>query len=295
MLVTYRHREGGEEVSTVGSLGGDRVPDTDVELQIASPGRFATYARGGPVRFETDRALAAQLYASHDDGADAFQAVSRAVHAFVERAVRHLTDQAGIRQYLVMGASTANQANVHEIAQVTAPDARAVYVLFDPLMLVYAHRLGRGTEGTTAHIRARVGDVDTILDQAATTLDLDAPVAVVMPANLSYVRSTERATEIVERYLGPLAADSHLVATHHASDLLVDEVASIYHRIAKLAAENKAWEVAPRSRSEVAALFSSLELLDPGVVPVERWRPDDGDPAEQPVKVAVHGAVGRKP
>jgi hypothetical protein len=52
--------------------------------------------------------------------------------------------------------------------------------------------------------------------------------------------------------------------------------------------------VAPRRRSEVAGLFAGFELLDPGVVPVEQWRPTDGE-AGQPVKVAVHAAVARKP
>ena len=274
------------------SVDDARSAERDIELQISSPSRLAAYARGAEVRFETDRALANRLYASHEDGADAFFAVSRAVHGFVERAVRHLTDDAEVRQFLVMGASTSDRANVHEIAQLTAPDARAVYVLFDPTMLVYAHRLRRGTEDTTAHVRARMSDIDTVLEQAAVTLDLSRPVAVVMPANLSYVRSPDRAAAIVDRYMGPLAAGSHIVATHNASDFLVDEVAPIYRRIAELAAKQQAWEVAPRDRAEVAALFSRLTLLDPGVVPAEHWRPAAEGPTTP--RVAAYATVARK-
>jgi hypothetical protein len=264
----------------------------EIELQIAPPSRLAAYARGRGVEFEIDREVAERFYASHAAGVEAFRAVGRAGHSFLERAVRFLTDDAGVRQFLVMGSSTSGRANVHEIAQVTAPESRAVYVLFDPLMLVYAHRLLHGTEGTTAYVRARMRDVDAILEQAATTLDLSEPVAVVMPANLSYVRSPDRAARIVDGFMDPLAAGSHLLATHHASDLLVDQVGPVYRRLAELAAQRQAWEVAPRSRAEIAALLARLDLVEPGVVPIERWRPTGG--ADEPVKVAVYGAVGRK-
>jgi hypothetical protein len=264
----------------------------EIELQIAPPTRLATYTRGGEIQFELDREVAERFYASHAGGAEAFRAVGRAGHAFLERAVRYLTDDAGVRQFLVMGSSTSDRANVHEIAQATAPESRAVYVLFDPLMLVYAHRLLRGTEGTTAYVQARLRDVDAVLGQAAIMLDLSQPVAVVMPANLSYVRSTATATSIVDQFMDPLAAGSHLVATHHASDLLVDEVAPVYRRIAELAAKRRAWEVAPRSHAEISAFFARLELVEPGVVPIEQWRHAQG--ADEPVKVAIYGAVGRK-
>jgi hypothetical protein len=99
--------------------------------------------------------------------------------------------------------------------------------------------------------------------------------------------------------MAPLAAGSYLVATHHASDLLVDEVAPVYRRLAELAAERRAWEVAPRSHAEVAAFFERLELVEPGVVPIERWRPApakgaDGAGGPTQVKVAIYGAIGRK-
>lgn len=271
---------------------GTRSPEIEFEVQIAPPARLTTYKRGGDVRFEIDRDAAERLYASHPGGAEAFRAVSHAAHAFLERAVRYLTDGAGMRQFLVMGMSNPGRTNVHEIAQATAPESRAVYVLFDPLMLVYAHRLLRGADGTTGYFRARLRDVDAILEQAATTLDLSQPLGVILPANLSYVRSRPSAAKVVDQLMEPLAAGSHLVATHHASDLLVDEVTPVYRRIAELAAERRAWEVAPRSHTEISAFFERLELVGPGVVPIEQWRPTHR--VDEPVKVAIYGAVSRK-
>jgi hypothetical protein len=50
----------------------------------------------------------------------------------------------------------------------------------------------------------------------------------------------------------------------------------------------------PRSRARVEAFFDGLELIDPGVVPVLAWRPDNGMPAD--VHAAYYyAAVGRKP
>jgi len=281
-----------EEARSLQPVEGARSPEIEFEVQVAPPTRLTTYKRGGEVRYEIDRDAADRLYASHPGGVEAFRAVSDAGHAFLERAVRYLTDDAGMRQFLVMGTANPGRANVHEIAQATAPESRAVYVLFDPLMLVYAHRLQRGTDGTTTFVRARLGDTDVILEQAASTLDLSEPVAVIMPANLSYVRSADTAARLVDQLMEPLAAGSHLGTTHHASDLLADEVTPVYRRIAELAAERRAWEVAPRSHAEVSALFERLELVEPGLVPIEQWRPTE--PVDEPITVAMYGAVNRK-
>jgi len=265
--------------------------DLEVDLEAAPPVGSVARRRGRDQRFEVDPDVAARLYASHPGGVEAFQAVGDAAQAFLERVVRFLTGDAGLRQFVVIGASISGRANVHEIAQEIAPDSRAVYVLFDPVMLVYAHRLQQGTsEGKTAHVEARLRDVDEILRNAAATIDLSQPLALVMQANLSYVRDTSRAAEIVDRFMDPLAAGSYLMVTHHASDLLVDEVTPIYRRIAELAAEGRAWDVAPRTQAEVTAFFARLELVEPGVVPIEKWR--HADRGHKPVKVAIYGAVG---
>jgi hypothetical protein len=276
--------------------GGDDKREVDVDFEVAGPTRFGASDANGDVRFEIDREVTARLYASHPGGIDAFRSVGAAAQGFVERALRHVIDEAGVRQFLVIGSSVSGRANVHEIAQAVAPAARVVYVLFDPMMLVYAHRLLRGAaEGTTAYVQAKLRDVDGILEQSAATLDLAQPVAVLMPGSLGFVRNGARAAEIVDGLMGGLVAGSHLALTHHASDLLVEQVAPVYETVAELAAEGRGWEVAPRDADEIAALFGRVELVEPGVVPVEMWRPP-GDPSVPvTVTVAIYAAVGCKP
>jgi hypothetical protein len=48
----------------------------------------------------------------------------------------------------------------------------------------------------------------------------------------------------------------------------------------------------PRSREQVARLFAGMDLVEPGLVPVEEWRaePDTVDEGQS----AIYGAVGRR-
>jgi hypothetical protein len=45
----------------------------------------------------------------------------------MQRAVRYLTTEAGIRQFLDIGTGLPTSPNVHEVAQAVIPDARIVY------------------------------------------------------------------------------------------------------------------------------------------------------------------------
>jgi S-adenosyl methyltransferase len=47
-----------------------------------------------------------------------------------------------------------------------------------------------------------------------------------------------------------------------------------------------------RSRAQVERFFSGMDLVEPGLVAVEEWRPDPG--ARAAGKSSLWGAVGRK-
>jgi hypothetical protein len=270
-----------------------RANEVQIDRDVAPPTRIAEYIDGGDAHFAIDRHVADQMYASVPGGIEAFHAMARAGQAFVERVVDHLTVDAGTRQFLVAGSQLAGQPNVHDLAQALAPEARVVYVLLDPVTLAHAHALrSHTTEGATSYTAAKLRDTDGILRHAATTVDLSQPVAVLLPANLGFVRSDATAYRIVADLMGGLAPGSHLALTHHASDLYVEEHAEMFRLLDRLAAEGKTWGLAPRSHAEVAKFFDGLELVDPGVVPMDEWRVPD--PRHQPAAAAVYGAVGRK-
>jgi hypothetical protein len=270
-----------------------RPREVQIDLSVAPPTRVDTYMQGGDAHFAVDRNVAARMFDSVAGGAEAFRAVGRASQAFLERVVHYLTVEAGLRQFLVTGSNLSGEPNVHDLAQAIAPESRAVYVLFDPVMVAHAHGLRRSTrEGASAYIVAKMREVDEILRQAAGWLDLAQPVAVVMTANLSFVRDLGRACEIVDGLMAGVAPGSHIVITHLASDLFVEEHAEMFRVSAALANEGQTWAVAPRTFSEVAKLFGGLDLVEPGIVPMDEWRVSDPD--HDSVHAAIHAAVARK-
>jgi hypothetical protein len=46
-----------------------------------------------------------------------------------------------------------------------------------------------------------------------------------------------------------------------------------------------------RARAQVERFFDGFDLVDPGVVEIQRWRPDDPDPA---LPGGYYGGVGRR-
>ncbi|MFD9290068.1 SAM-dependent methyltransferase [Streptomyces sp. NPDC060030] len=199
----------------------------------------------------------------------------RANRAFLGRAVRHLA-AAGIRQFLDIGTGIPAADNTHEVAQRAAPESRVVYVDNDPIVLTHARALlVSGPEGQTDYVQADARDVDTILDEAARTLDLDRPVGLMLVAILQYVKDAEDPWDITRRLLERLAPGSYLVLSHPAADVTAPEVAESMRIYNERAAGHAS--ATPRDQKEVARFFEGLEILEPGVVTLTRWRPGPSD------------------
>ncbi len=188
---------------------------------------------------------------------------------FLSRAVRFLAAEAGIRQFLDLGTGLPTVDNTHEVAQRVAPDAKIVYVDNDPLVLAHARALLTSTpEGETAYIDADVRSPEAILEKAAGLLDFSRPVAVTMLGILGHIPDEDRPADIVRRLLAPLAPGSYLAISDGTNtDATLNEATTNYN--ARLAGDYTL-----RSPAEVTAFFDGLTLLDPGVVTIERWRPE---------------------
>src|SRR5262245_8233201 len=97
------------------------------------------YFLGGSENFAVDREAADMILAVTPDA----QVMARANRDFLGRVIKNLT-QAGVRQFLDIGAGLPTQDNVHEVALRNAPDARVAYVDNDPMVLVHATALLAG-------------------------------------------------------------------------------------------------------------------------------------------------------
>jgi len=262
---------------------GKSVPfDTSVP-HIA---RVYDYWLGGKDNFEADRAAAEQVIATFPD----VLVSVRAQRAFLGRAVHYLVAEAGIRQFLDIGTGLPAGNNTHEVAQGIAPETRVVYVDNDPIVLLHAQALLTSSpQGATTYIDADIRDTGKILDQASGVLDFSQPVAVMLLGVLHCIPDEDDPAAIVARVMAAVPSGSYLVIAHPASD--------VHEGLSRSMGDYNKQGASPltaRSHAEVCQFFAGVDLIEPGVVQLHRWRPGTGD-VGQGRELANYGGVGRKP
>ncbi len=264
-----------------------------IDTEVAHVARVYDFLLGGTTNFAVDRQAAERVTAAQG-GIGPSRARIRANRRFLGRVVRYLAAEAGVRQFLDLGTGIPGADNVHAVAQQIAPESRIVYVDNDPVVLAHAHTLLDSTaEGATAYLDADLHDPDDILRRAAGTLDLSQPVAVMLISMLHLFADDEDPAGIVARLMAAVPAGSYLALSHLTSEST---------QIAQVAAAvqdspNMAYRLTPRSRDEIARFLDGLELVEPGLVRINQWRPDEAERAEAPESgdFPFYGAVAVKP
>jgi len=264
-------------------MTGDRaIPAIDTTR--AHPARIYDYWLGGKDNFAADREAAELALKAYPDLAKAVQSN----RAFLGRAVRFLAGQ-GIRQFLDVGTGIPAADNTHEVAQREAPDSRIVYIDNDPIVLLHAQALLKSTpEGACDYLQADLRDPDTILARAARTIDFGRPVALMLLAVLQFILDEQDPYGLVARLVAELPSGSYLVISHPTDDFNPNKGESM-----KVYNERSADQAVVRDKAATARFFDGLELLEPGVVPVARWRPDSDLTAARPSSMWC--GVARKP
>lgn len=253
----------------------DTEPVQDVFTR-ANPARVYNCLLGGKDNLAVDRRAAEQVVRL----APWVVAGARANRAFLGRAVTRLA-RSGVRQYLDLGCGLPAAGNVHQIAARIAPGSKVAYVDNDPVVLAHARAL-LATDAHTVAVPGDVRDPHAILADPAVRahLDLSRPVAVLLVAVLHLVRDRDDPAGIVAALGAGLAPGSHLVLSH-AADLpehtqppqraaATREAARVYNDLAG--------PLTLRTPERIAALFDGFDLVAPGLVPVNRWRPARGRP-----------------
>jgi SAM-dependent methyltransferase len=261
--------------------------DLGIDSTVPHIARVYDYWLGGKDNFAVDRETAEKVIAAFPD----VLVSVRAQREFLGRAVRYLVAEAGIRQFLDIGTGLPAAENTHEVAQRIAPETRVVYVDNDPIVLSHARALLTSRpEGETAYISADFHEPEKIIQEAGQTLDFSQPVGVMMLGLLHCVPDTDEPAALVRRVLDEVVPGSYLVISHPAKDISSGQMGSSMRAYN----ESSPIRLTPRTYAEVARFFDGLELIEPGLVQLHRWRaatPEIGAGRE----LANYGGVARKP
>lgn len=251
------------------AAAGEAGPDLDTT--VAHPARVYDYWLGGTDNFPADREAGELALQAYPQLAEAV----KSNRAFLARAVRFLTGEAGVRQFLDLGTGIPSADNTHQVAQREAPDSRITYVDNDPIVLRHARALLSSTPGGACdYIEADLRDSAAVLEAARRTLDFGEPVALMLLAVLQFIGDDEDPYGLVSRLLAALPSGSYLVVSHPTDDFNPNRGESIdrYN-------ERVVDQAVLRDREGTARFFDGLELVEPGVVAVSKWRPDSEDEA----------------
>lgn len=263
-------------------------PASEIDTSKPHPARMYDAYLGGRDNYAADREAVRQILHAFPE----VRAIAQANRAFMQRAVRFLAGEAGIRQFIDIGTGIPSAGNVHEVAGQVARETRVVYVDNDPIVHAHANALLTGS-GTTSIVLADLRDPQAILADARLRglIDLAQPVALLLIAILHFITDAEDPAGIVATLRDALPGGSYLVMSHGTADFhpagTAGQAASGYqHATAPLVL---------RSFAQVSAFFDGFDLLEPGLVQAPLWRPD-GKPSRPKdlAKLGIYAGVGRK-
>ncbi|HEY6313255.1 MAG TPA: SAM-dependent methyltransferase [Streptosporangiaceae bacterium] len=282
----------GTGVSTV---NGVRYPLYDdcrthhpfVDASVPNVARIYDYLLGGKDNYSADREAAVELVRLIPDAL-------RACHnnrQFLQRTVRFLTTDASVSQFIDIGTGLPTRGNVHEVAQSIKPDARVLYVDYDPVVISHAQALLAKTPLVVA-INRDLREPRQIITHPAlqALIDLDKPFAILLIAVLHFIPDEDDPHGIVDELKAAMPSGSYLVVSHVTADEIPAQVTT---KVRELYDRTTA-PATPRTRSDIERFFDGMEIIAPGLTDVTAWRTAINLPTEAN-RTLFYGGIGRKP
>jgi hypothetical protein len=252
-----------------------------------SSARIYNYLLGGKDHYPADRLAAEEILKAAPD----VRLAVLATRAFLCRAVHFLVTDAGVRQFIEVGAGLPAAQNVHEMAQRSAPGARVVYVDTDPVVIAHARNMVRGAPGT-AIVEHDLREPAAILADPGLTrlIDVAAPTAVLLAGVLAQVADEDDPATLIAALLAPFPAGSYVAVSHVTLDS-----SPVSAEVAVEVLDLLGVSARPRTLDQVRALLAGFEPVEPGLVWAPQWRPDPSTGlAEDPARSHIYAAVARK-
>lgn len=274
---------------------GPRNPGPEISFDVSVPNvaRIYDYLLGGKDNFAADRDAAGALLSHIPDA----QRACYSNRGFLQRAVRFLAADAGICQFIDIGTGLPTRGNVHEIAQEVNHTTRVAYVDNDPVVISHARALLATSPGV-AVVNEDLRNPGAILGSPALKelIDFDDPVAVLLVAVTHFLTDDE--LYVIDQLKDAIPSGSYLVLSHISGDEVAEKPATE----ARAIYERASARVFPRSRDAINRLFHGMELVKPGLVSVDSWRPalllqtigwPDGRTARR--RTLIYAGVAKKP
>ncbi|MUL41210.1 SAM-dependent methyltransferase [Streptomonospora sp. PA3] len=260
-------------------------PPPGIDTTVPSVARLYDYALGGKNNYAADREAAERMLAVLPEA----HLIAHANRAFLGRAVDAMCE-AGIDQFLDIGAGLPAQNPVHEVARRHHPDARVVYVDNDPVVRVHAEALLADRSDVTGVLQADMRDPETVFAHPEVTarLDLSRPVGLLLVAMLHVLDDAQQPFALMRRYLDHLPAGSLVAISHAENDTHPERARFLEESYRATSASGQI-----RSRAEIGRFFDDMTLLEPGLVHVGDWRPRADEPYYAPEQAWILGGLGR--
>jgi SAM-dependent methyltransferase len=193
---------------------------------------------------------------------------------------------AGISQFLDIGSGIPTRGNVHEIA----PRARVMYIDIDPVAVAHSEAILAGNDRVDV-LQADLRRPEQILDhpRVRQILDFSQPVAVLLVAMLHLVPEEDDPAGLIARLRDRIAPGSYLVISHGTSEGRPETAEGVQ------VLQRGSVPATLRTRAQVQRLFAGFELVEPGIVWIPQWHPDDPESGDDhPERSIMIAGVGRK-
>ncbi|MFF9458321.1 SAM-dependent methyltransferase [Streptomyces flaveolus] len=258
-----------------------------IDISVPSVSRIYDFYLGGSHNFEVDREAARRAL----EFLPGLPKIMQANRAFMRRAVRFAA-QEGIDQFLDIGSGIPTYGNVHEVARAARPGARVVYVDHDPVAVAHSQAVLEGAEDADVVAADLLKPQDILTSpQVERLIDLNRPVALLLVAILHFVEDADDPRAAVAELSDALAPGSLLVLTHASYEGIplpaerAGGAVDVYKDIRN--------PLIMRSRDEIARFFEGYDMVEPGLVPMPRWRPETAPEDEDPYAFSGFAGVGR--
>ncbi|MFF9159204.1 SAM-dependent methyltransferase [Streptomyces longwoodensis] len=257
-----------------------------IDISVPSVSRIYDFFLGGSHNFEVDRQAARRAL----EFMPGLPKIMQANRAFTRRAVRYAAAE-GITQFLDIGSGIPTYGNVHEVAQEASPGARVVYVDHDPVAVAHSQAVLEGNQHADV-VAADLLKPREILasPQVQRLIDLERPVALLLVAILHFVEDEDDPYAAVAELRDACAPGSMLILTHASYEGIplpperAEGAVDVYKDIRN--------PLIMRSREDIARFFEGYDMVEPGLVPMPRWRPETSPEDEDPFAFSGFAGVG---